>query len=62
MLIPEILRRRLEFGNEAQIRALRALEEQEEWCKKCMGEGSVPCGYCDGTGKKSNPAGERTND
>lgn len=52
MLLPEILRKRLVFGDAAQIRALEALEAQERWCKECLGEGSIPCPECKGTGEK----------
>lgn len=56
-VIPLILQQRLVFGNDAQYRALKALEEAEESaatnCDDCEGEGQVPCEACHGTGKKA---------
>lgn len=58
MRIPEILKKNLCFGNKEQIQALRALEESEEWCDECLGEGTVPCRCCEGSGKKEKRTDE----
>lgn len=52
MILPEILRKPLVFGDKAQIQALRSLEEQQKWCEECTGEGQIECPECHGTGEK----------
>ncbi len=56
MLLPEVLRKRLVFGDDAQYRALKALEEAQAWCDKCDGEGTIQikCDACDGTGENAD--------
>jgi hypothetical protein len=54
MIIPEILRKPLIFGDDAQLIALKSLEEQESLCVECDGEGQITteCRECLGSGKK----------
>lgn len=52
MMIPAILKERLVFGNDAQLHALKCLEEAEKLCENCNGEGQVECPDCDGSGQK----------
>lgn len=59
MLIPEVLQKPLVFGDVAQIQALRAMAEAQEYdalpdCDECKGTGEVPvdCTACHGEGKE----------
>lgn len=53
MMVPEVLKRPLVFGDDAQFRALKAMEESQRWCKECQGDGVIEtkCGACNGTGE-----------
>jgi RecJ-like exonuclease len=53
----EVLRRKLKFGDREQIKALAVLEEYEQRCRRCNGQGTVgkydaDCPECGGTGKR----------
>lgn len=58
MIIPEVLKKPLEFGNPSQIKALKIMAEKADFealpkCKTCDGTGEVtsPCDSCEGEGK-----------
>lgn len=56
-MLPSILKKRpIIFGDPEVLQALKSLEEKEQWCDSCDGEGMVECSDCRGSGKKDEPS------